>query len=97
MATKTFTGEKNPDGSPRFHFDWRNDPDFLGAILFTGPISGTISLSDGAAYDVTDDIIQCKPEHVGPLQHHIHLRHVAAGREGIPPHVCTDDCGAERV
>jgi hypothetical protein len=67
----------------------------LTAALLTGPISGTISLSDGAAYDVTEDWIACREEHVGPLQHHIHKRHLAAGKD-VPAHECDEGCGFEQ-
>ena len=50
------------------------------AALLTGPISGTMSLADGTAYDVTEEAIAVKPEHVAELEHAIHRAHHAAGR-----------------
>ena len=49
-------------------------------ILQTGPISGTIVLADGSAYDVSDDHIAVKPEHRDELTLAIHKAHHAAGR-----------------
>lgn len=52
----------------------------LTAAFLTGPISGTIAMADGAAYDVTDEVIPVRPEHVKELQLAIHKSHHAAGR-----------------
>ena len=50
------------------------------AIFVTGPISGTMVLPDGTAYDVTPDAIRIPDEHVGELHLAIHKAHHAAGR-----------------
>ncbi len=52
----------------------------FSTALLTGPISGTIAMTDGSAYDVTPDVIAVKPEHVRELQISIHKSHHAAGR-----------------
>ena len=52
----------------------------LSHACFTGPISGTISMADGTAYDVTPDVIAIKPEHADELHLAIHKAHHAAGR-----------------
>ena len=52
---------------------------FSVAVL-TGPISGTIAMADGSAYDVTPEAIAVKPEHVRELLLSIHKSHHAAGR-----------------
>lgn len=49
-------------------------------VVITGPISGTISLADGSAYDVTPYHIAIKPEHADELHLAIHKAHHAAGR-----------------
>lgn len=51
----------------------------LTTAFFTGPISGTVGIP-GAAYDVTEDVIAVRPEHVEALQLAIHRTHHAAGR-----------------
>jgi hypothetical protein len=78
---KTPTGEINPDGSERFHYELTaEDMDAGRTVAFiTGPIAGTMSMPDGEAYDVTDNIIAVKPEHVGHLHVAIHKAHHAAG------------------
>lgn len=48
--------------------------------LITGPIDGIISIPSGASYDVTEDIIPVKSEHLGELHLAIHKAHHAAGR-----------------
>ena len=69
---------------------------FLGHIMYLGPVvQGTILLKDGTGYDLTPDHIDCKPEHVGAINHHVALWHVANGT--LDAHTCTDDCGDERT
>ena len=71
----------NEDGSARFHYNFAEDGDnFLGVALFTGPISGTLAMRDGTAYDVSENVIHCKPEHLEELKLTIHKAHHAAGR-----------------
>ena len=48
--------------------------------MWTGPLSGTIVLRDGSAYDVTPEAIAAKPEHALELEYAIHKAHHAAGR-----------------
>ena len=52
----------------------------FSTALLTGPISGTIAMADGSAYDVTPEAIAVKPEHVNELLLAIHKSHHAAGR-----------------
>ena len=87
---------KNADGSPRLIFDWSDGSELLGALLITGPTAGTIELSDGSLYDITDFVITCKVEHLGPLLHHIGIREHQM-MDNIPEHICTDDCGFEKI
>ena len=49
-------------------------------IYLPGPVQGTVVLTDGAAYDVTDDVIAVHPDHEAELCHTIHKMHHAAGR-----------------
>jgi hypothetical protein len=71
----------NPDGTPHWHYTLTQEEHDAGyAALFTGPIAGTLSLPDGAAYDVSEDCIPVKAEHVGELHLAIHRAHHAAGR-----------------
>ncbi len=76
-------------------------------VLRTGSVQGPVVLSDGTEYDVTPDYIELKTlDHVGPINHHIAMKHEARAldpRDENPPlandfrHVCTDDCGAEAI
>ncbi len=50
------------------------------ALMLTGPIAGTMSLSDGSAYDVSEEAIAVKNEHLDELHRAIHKAHHAAGR-----------------
>jgi hypothetical protein len=78
---KTQTGTA-PDGTATFNFELTQEEHDAGYVAFvTGPIiNGTISLPSGAAYDVTENIIPVKREHVGELHIAIHKLHHAAGR-----------------
>lgn len=75
------TGQDTPSG---FRFELTQEERDAGFVaLITGPISGTIGIFDGAenhAYDVTDDHIAVKAEHLGLLKLAIHKAHHAAGR-----------------
>lgn len=71
-----------------------------GGVLRTGPVSGTVSLKDGTAYDVTPKHIIYAPGHLGLICHHIAKMHEASGKiadfqNGDPVHTCTEDCGSE--
>ena len=75
---KRLIGE-NPDGTHRFEYSIMDEPE--GTALFvTGPISGTVVLADGTAYEVTEYAIPVKNEHVSELALTIHKMHHAAGR-----------------
>lgn len=69
------------DGTPRFRFELtREEMDAgLNTAFLTGPISGTIALGD-VSYDVTENAIAIKAEHIELLQSAIHKAHHAAGR-----------------
>lgn len=74
---------KHPDSSAAsgFRFELTEEERDAGYAMFlTGPIAGVVSLPSGAAYDVTEDAIPVKLEHVGELHVGIHKAHQAAGR-----------------
>ena len=75
---------KHPDPNSPSGFRFEITPEDVtsghSVALLTGPISGTMSLADGTAYDVTEDAIAVKPEHLNELQTAIHRAHHAAGR-----------------
>lgn len=85
----------NPDGSPRFHYQ----SDGSAPVVITGPISGTVTTSDGTRYDVTDDVIEVESHaHAGEVSHAIGVRHETEIHpdhlDGEPfVHECTDPCG----
>lgn len=110
---KTQIGTKE-DGTPIFHYDYKGqDGDTegnTGGLLLTGPVFGTVALSDGTTYDVSPEVIEHAAGHAGPICHHIEKMHEANG--GIPAgpnmvrvtthadgtpwtHTCTDACGTE--
>ena len=95
---KTATGEVHEDGSPKFHFELTQDEVDAGlSVAFaTGPVSGSVALRDGAVYDITDFWIAVRPEHAGPIAHHIHRLHNALGTPGVPEHACSEECGFEQ-
>jgi hypothetical protein len=71
----------NEDGTPRYNFELTQDEVDQGLVAFvTGPISGTIAMADGTAYNVTDWAIPVQAIHVGQLHVAIHQAHHAAGR-----------------
>ena len=72
----------DPNAPSGFRFELTQDDAASGhtVAMLTGPISGTMSLADGSAYDVTEDAIPVKPEHLAELQTAIHRAHHAAGR-----------------
>jgi hypothetical protein len=53
-------------------------------IVATGPIAGVLTLDGGTQYDVTDDYIGVRKEHVAELCEKIHASHIAEGRYLIP-------------
>ena len=72
----------DPNAPSGFRFELTQDDIAAGhtVALLTGPISGTMSLADGSAYDVSEEAIPARPEHVEELEHAIHRAHHAAGR-----------------
>lgn len=53
-------------------------------VLFTGPITGEITLADGTTYDVSPMQIDCTShEHVVELCHQIGLRHEINGHPEV--------------
>lgn len=103
---KTQIGSKD-DGSPIFHYTYLGqDGDVegnTGGLLLTGPITGTITLSDGTHYDVSPEVIEHAPGHAGAIVHHIDKLHEENGGLPVGPnmirqpfvHFCTDQCGTE--
>jgi hypothetical protein len=91
--TKTYLGQ-NEDGTPRFHY--QSD----GHVVITGPAYGPVTTSDGAVYDVSEQVIEvASPEHAGEVSHLIGVMHEERGHPGHAPghpfvHECTDHCGA---
>ncbi len=91
--TKTPIGV-NADGTLRFNYDYDGHPD--GGQLITGPVNGTITLSDGTVYNITPEIIEVAPGHAGPICHHIGKIHEQTGLFGPDfKHACSDFCGME--
>jgi hypothetical protein len=77
---KTRIGE-NLDGSPRFNYELTQEEHDQGMVaMLTGPISGTLSVPDGSAYDVTEFAIPVHRDHVEHLLVEIHRAHHRAGR-----------------
>lgn len=109
---KTQIGTKE-DGTPIFHYDYKGqDGDTegnTGGLLLTGPVFGTVTLSDGTTYDVSPEVIEHAAGHAGAICHHIEKIHESLGgvpagpnmvrmgfADGTPfAHTCTDACGAE--
>lgn len=86
---------RNPDGSYLF-----DGSDGMEGVIKTGPVSGSVRLKDGTAYDVTPEFIEHAPGHGGRIAHHIAKIHEASGRlatfqGGDPAHTCTEECGDE--
>lgn len=71
----------DPSSPSGFRFELTEDERDAGfAAFITGPIAGTIALPSGAAYDVTEDLVAVKEDHIGELHIAIHKAHHAAGR-----------------
>jgi hypothetical protein len=49
-------------------------------LFLTGPVGGTVSLAGGHAYDVTEDVIAVKPEHLHELAGSILKMQQATGK-----------------
>jgi hypothetical protein len=75
---------KHPDANSPSGFRYELEASDMAAgksvAFLTGPISGTMPLSDGSAYDVSEEIIAVAPEHRDELHRAIHRAHHAAGR-----------------
>lgn len=86
----------NDDGTARRAYTY--DGPEGGGVLYTGPVSATIQLKNGAIYDLSPTVIAHAPGDAGPLLHHIEMIHESTGRlgEGFK-HTCTDACGDEAV
>jgi hypothetical protein len=106
LPIKTPIRVQNPDGSMRDDFNYSfadpadptgqtPHPDFLGHIVMTGPIAGTVSLKNGKTFDVTPKYIHCLPEEGGQIACIIHRLHNANNDAGFEPHVHTEACGPE--
>ena len=85
-----------PDGVVNYRQD---PPDPDRPVVFTGPIKGEITLTDGSTYNVSDDYVEADShEAAGELSHYIGLRHESEGHPGHTEdepfvHVCTEQCG----
>jgi hypothetical protein len=73
----------------------RPHPEFLGHIVKTGPIAGTVALRSGNVYDVTEPYIHVLPEEGGEVACVLHRMHNANNTEGFGPHAHTVKCGRE--
>jgi hypothetical protein len=70
-----------PDGRPLFHYH-QTDPDV--PVVLVGPISGSVTTSDGTTYNVTDEVIEVDSE-----GHAVEVAELVAQRyvdEGHPHH-----------
>ncbi|MGN6607949.1 MAG: phage tail fiber protein [Jatrophihabitans sp.] len=101
MALQKFNIGTNEDGSPRFHFVHDGDPD--EAVVYTGPnIGGSVTVSDGTVYDLSEHVTVVRKGHEGEVSHHVGLRfeseghplHLEAGGEPFLHH-CTAACGEQ--
>lgn len=71
----------DPSSQSGFRFELTQEEHDAGLAAFlTGPISGTVAIPSGAAYDVTEDAIAVRVEHIAELRTTIHKMHHAAGR-----------------
>jgi hypothetical protein len=109
MATlpiKTPIRVQNEDGTFRADFNYSFSdpadptgqtphPDFLGHIVHTGPIAGTITLRSGNVYDVTERYIHVLPEEGGEAACILHRMHNANNSPGYGPHEHIEKCGRE--
>lgn len=67
----------NDDGSPQYH--WTQD-DPTKAVVFTGPITGPVTLADGTTIDVTDAFVEVdSPAQAAELSDAIGARYVDEG------------------
>lgn len=70
-----------PDGRPLFHYH-QTDP--AVPVVVVGPLTGTVTTSDGTTYDVTPEVIEvASEEHAAEVAHEVALRYEA---EGHPRH-----------
>jgi hypothetical protein len=78
MALTKAQSGVNEDGTIRYHYTWNGE----GGVLKTGPVSGSVTLSDGTVYNVTDEYIEHAPGHASAIAFHISKMHEASGRLG---------------
>ncbi len=95
-VTKTRTGT-NPDGSPFYDYAYSCDHgcpegECKGGLIVTGPISGTVVLSDGTPVSVTPDVIEHAPGQAGEILCLIEQMHERAGTFGDFVHEHTENC-----
>lgn len=101
MLRKTLNVEKTAEqgGRPYWDYYYEGPEDGSGHVFKTGPVAGSIQLSDGTVYNVTEDYIEVEPHHAGPLNHHIAMMHEQSGALNGPGftfvHECDDNCGNE--
>ena len=66
----------NLDGTPHYH--WRQtNPD--ARVVYTGPITGTVTLPNGRTYDVTPAFIEVTAGDENAVAHAIGERHATEG------------------
>jgi hypothetical protein len=54
-----------------------------GAVVITGPITGTVTLPDGAVYDVTKPVIEVHPDHAQAVADAIGDRYAEEGHPAL--------------
>lgn len=98
MLKKEVSTELDATGRPIMNYIF-DGSDGMEGVLFTGPVRGSVTLSDGTSYDLTPEVIEHLPGHAGPLCHHIERRLEESGQLGLlradPVHTCTEACGSE--
>lgn len=76
--------DKHQDSSSPsgFRYELTEEDVANGLVAFApGPlVNGAVSLPDGTVYDITEEYIAVKHEHVGELHLAIHRMHRAVGR-----------------
>jgi hypothetical protein len=66
----------NEDGTPQFHYS-QTDPSI--PIVFTGPITGQVTIAGGVTYDVSEPFIEVQPGHELLVSNAIGERHQNEG------------------
>ncbi len=87
----------NADGTAHYSYTYSGAEG--GGVVVTGnKVAGVITLADGTQYDLTPDMVAHHPGHLGPILHHIELRHEEAGTMGPGfTHICGDHCGGDAI